>query len=238
MAKHQDIIQQQIDYYRARAGEYDEWFYRIGRYDRGEALNRQWFEEIAAVIGALRRLGRFGHVLELAGGTGIWTRELASLADRVTVIDAAPEMLAINREKVGSPKIDYVQADIFAWQPTGQFDLVFFGFWLSHVPPEKAEAFLSKVYRATRPGGRAFLVDSRHEQTSTARDHALPDQGETTLTRRLNNGQEFTIVKVFYPPEQVGQMLERVGFSADVTSTPAYFYYADASRTDALSGTR
>ena len=33
------IIQQQIAYYRARAGEYDEWFYRIGRYDRGAELN-------------------------------------------------------------------------------------------------------------------------------------------------------------------------------------------------------
>lgn len=26
-------LQQQIDYYRARAGEYDQWFYREGRYD-------------------------------------------------------------------------------------------------------------------------------------------------------------------------------------------------------------
>ena len=38
-----EIIQQQIDYYRNRATEYDEWFYRIGRYDRGEKLNQQWF---------------------------------------------------------------------------------------------------------------------------------------------------------------------------------------------------
>lgn len=26
-----EVIQQQIDYYRNRATEYDEWFYRIGR---------------------------------------------------------------------------------------------------------------------------------------------------------------------------------------------------------------
>ncbi|QFS50036.1 hypothetical protein [Nostoc sphaeroides] len=36
-----DVIQQQIEYYRARANEYDQWFYRTGRYDRGEELNQQ-----------------------------------------------------------------------------------------------------------------------------------------------------------------------------------------------------
>lgn len=30
-----NIIQQQIESYRARAAEYDEWFYRVGRYDQG-----------------------------------------------------------------------------------------------------------------------------------------------------------------------------------------------------------
>lgn len=32
-----DILQEQIQYYRDRASEYDEWFFRQGRYDRGEA---------------------------------------------------------------------------------------------------------------------------------------------------------------------------------------------------------
>ena len=29
------LLAEQEDYYRARAGEYDDWFYRRGRYDRG-----------------------------------------------------------------------------------------------------------------------------------------------------------------------------------------------------------
>ena len=35
------ILQEQIDYYRARAAEYDEWFNRQGRYDRGPQANQQ-----------------------------------------------------------------------------------------------------------------------------------------------------------------------------------------------------
>ena len=47
------IIQEQIAYYDARASEYDEWFYSIGRYDRGEELNGLWFNEVAVVKSAL-----------------------------------------------------------------------------------------------------------------------------------------------------------------------------------------
>ena len=48
-----DIIQQQITYYSARAEEYDEWFYRTGRYDRGEEINQRWFNEAIVVRTAL-----------------------------------------------------------------------------------------------------------------------------------------------------------------------------------------
>ncbi|MBC7814227.1 MAG: class I SAM-dependent methyltransferase, partial [Burkholderiales bacterium] len=68
-----DTIRQQIDYYRARAGEYDQWFYRLNRYDHGADANRRWFEEAAQVMSALHALPPVEHALELACGTGIWT---------------------------------------------------------------------------------------------------------------------------------------------------------------------
>ena len=43
-----DKLQEQVNYYRARASEYDEWFYRINRYDRGSEINQRWFNEVAA----------------------------------------------------------------------------------------------------------------------------------------------------------------------------------------------
>lgn len=41
-----DILHEQVQYYRERASEYDEWFFRQGRYDRGEAHRQQWFSRI------------------------------------------------------------------------------------------------------------------------------------------------------------------------------------------------
>lgn len=66
----EDVLKQQIAYYRARASEYDEWFYREGRYNRDSASNRAWFDEIRVVTEALGRFGVSGDVLELASGTG------------------------------------------------------------------------------------------------------------------------------------------------------------------------
>lgn len=224
------IIRQQIEYYRARAGEYDEWFYRVGRYDHGPALNQQWFDEVTVVLLALQHLAPFDDVVELACGTGIWTQELAALSQHVTAIDASPEVLAINRAKLDAPNVSYQQAELFAWQPERQYDLVFFSFWLSHVPPELLDRFLATVARANRPGGRVFIIDSLFESTSTALDHQLHEREATYRTRKLNDGREFQIVKVFYQPDELRRILNHHGFEADVKTTEHYFLYATGTK--------
>jgi hypothetical protein len=39
--------------YRKRAGEYDEWWFRTGRYDHGEDLNAAWNADVHEVESAL-----------------------------------------------------------------------------------------------------------------------------------------------------------------------------------------
>ncbi len=40
-------------YYRARAPEYDEWWRRRGRYDRGSDLAEEWDQQLGEVAAAL-----------------------------------------------------------------------------------------------------------------------------------------------------------------------------------------
>lgn len=220
------ILQQQIEYYRARAKEYDEWFYRIGRYDRGEENNQCWFNEVAIVREALHKIPAVDDILELASGTGIWTQELLDICKKITAIDASEEMIAINRSKLGSSRVKYYKTDLFTWQPDAEYDLVFFAFWLSHVPPNLLDSFLSKVNQSVSIGGQIFIIDSRFESTSTAKNHILADDGNIYKSRKLNNGQEFQIVKIFYQPDELQNQLKQAGFQAEVRITDNYFIYA------------
>lgn len=223
-------LTQQLDYYRARATEYDQWWYRQGRYDRGAALNAQWFADAAVVSSALGAFRPAGHVLELACGTGIWSERLLPFVSHLTALDGSPEMLAINTARLRSHAVHYIEADIFQWQPSEQFDAVFFSFWLSHVPPEHFAGFWQLVSSCLGPGGRVFFVDSRYEQSSTATDHRLPEAEATMLRRRLNDGREFEIYKVFYDPADLAKRLNELGWLFDIRQTDHYFLYGSGYR--------
>ena len=225
-----EILRQQIDYYRHRSAEYDEWFQRQGRYDRGDALNKQWFDEVAELEKALDDFRPAGRVLEFACGTGWWTQRLAKYADSLTAIDASPEVIEINRRRLGpdATRVQYVQSDIFRWRPAERYDVAFFSFWLSHVPPEKFEPFWDVVRSSLAPAGRVFFIDSAYTQTSTAKDHSLEGPDASTMTRRLNDGREYRIVKVFYDPSALQQRLESIGWQATVRPTPTFFIHGSA----------
>src|SRR5918911_102182 len=113
---HDERLQQQIAYYRARAPEYDEWFLRQGRYDHGAEWNARWFAEVEELRQQLARFNPAGDILELACGTRWWTSQLVQYANRLTAVDASAEALAIHRKRLENRPIDYIQADLFTWQ--------------------------------------------------------------------------------------------------------------------------
>jgi SAM-dependent methyltransferase len=226
-----ELLRDQIAYYRARAGEYDQWWFRQGRYDRGEAFNAQWHAETAEAEAALEAWlveARPQRVLELACGTGLFTRRIAPHVARLTAVDASDEVIAINRARVAAGNVDYVNADLFDWQPPAMYDAVFFSFWLSHVPQSHFAAFWKGVGAALAPGGSAYLIDSAYDAASTARDHPLPNRETGLVTRKLDDGREFRIVKVFWEPGTLDAALTGLGWTAEIEQTPRYFIYGAA----------
>jgi demethylmenaquinone methyltransferase/2-methoxy-6-polyprenyl-1,4-benzoquinol methylase len=73
-------------------------------------------------------------------------------------------------------------------------------------------------------------VDSRRDQTSTAADHQLPEESSQVMTRRLNNGAEFQIVKNFHAPAAVQARCAASGLDVTVRETPTYFQYGIGTR--------
>jgi SAM-dependent methyltransferase len=200
-----DVLAEQKRYYAERAPEYDDWWYRRGRYTRDAERERRWLLDVAELEERLRGFGPRGDVLELAAGTGIWTRRLVPTADRVVAVDANAETLALN-----TPAAELVVADIFSWQPPQQFDVVFFSFWLSHVPEERFAEFWALVRSALRPAGRVFLIDSGPPEVA--------GDGELQ-TRQLADGREFTIGKRFWQPDELAERVAGLGFELDFELT-------------------
>lgn len=223
------LLAEQAHYYRERAGEYDDWWFRRGRYDHDHETNARWFADAAEVQDALERFDPAGDVLELACGTGLWTQHLASHAASVTAIDGSPEMLERCRVRVNGPHVSYIQADLFAWEPDRTYDVCFFGFWLSHVPEERFETFWEKVRRAVGSEGRVFFIDSLRSDKASATDHKLPDQDKETMLRRLADGREYRIVKRFHEPKPLQQRLAELDWNVQVKATSEFFIYGQAT---------
>ncbi|HEU5025788.1 MAG TPA: class I SAM-dependent methyltransferase [Spirillospora sp.] len=193
-------VREQIAYYRARAGEYD----RV--YDERDDLR--------ALTGLVDDLPITGDVLELACGTGQWTGRLAARARSVTAVDASPEALRIARERVASTSVEFVCADLFAWRPSRRYDTVFFAFWLSHVPPDRLPGFWRTVADALAPGGSAVFIDNGPGEA--AAEDVLVGQPVPSVRRRLEDGSEYQVVKVFHDPERLVRDLESWGWTASV----------------------
>lgn len=204
-----ELLAEQVAYYQARAGEYDEWWFRRGRYALPPDLERRWFEDVAEAEGALREFAPTGRVLELACGTGLWTQHLVGYADHVTAVDASPEVIELNRARLAGASVEYVVADLFEWQPpVASYDVVVFTYWLSHVPDDRLDAFWSGVRTALRPGGRVFLVDSAPYPPESSQT------GGRAQRRELNDGRTFTISKRYWTAPELEQDLGARGWDA------------------------
>ena len=191
-------------------------------------MQQKWFADVTAVANALDAFAPKGDVLELACGTGLWTERLLPHATALTALDAVAEVLALNQERVKDNQVRYIQHDIFSWRPDRQYDVVYFSFWLSHVPPERFASFWDLVRRCLAPEGRAFFVDSLYEPTTTANNHTLLGKGSAIQDRKLNDGRQFRIVKVYYEPEDLALQLAALGWYASIARTDTYFLYGSA----------
>ena len=210
------LLDEQIRYYRARALEYDA---------TSLPPDDPFASETERIRSALKTFGPRGRVLELAAGTGQWTATLAETAATLRAIDASPEMLRLNAEKTQDPRVEYVAADVFAVEPDAAWDVVLFGFFLSHVPMARFGAFWDLVRGLLAPGGRVFFVD---EAAHGLWNEDWIDQGAGVVRRRLNDGTEHRAVKVLWEPSALERRLRDEGWDVEV-GVAGPFYWGTGS---------
>ena len=219
-----------VAYYEARGGEYDDWYLRRGRYEHGPIHDAAWNAEIDAAGRWLDGLPLHGRIVELAAGTGWWSPLLASKGE-LWMYDAAETPLERARERLVAHRLRAHLHVRDAWaEPDGDpADALFAGFWLSHVERDRTADFVGLVARWLGPAGRIAIIDSLPDPRSGAIDQPAP--ADDRSVRRLADGREFTIVKVFRSADEIAAALTAAGFTdVAVTTTGRFFILATARR--------
>ena len=145
-------------YYAQRAAEYEKIYAKPER----QADLARMRSDIPALFEGRR-------VLEIACGTGYWTPLIAARTEAVLALDYNEETLAIARTK-DYPKanVRFVQGDAYALPAWPElFSAAYAGFWWSHVPLGRLDAFLSGLHQRLEPGAVVAFMDNRYVEGSS-----------------------------------------------------------------------
>jgi ubiquinone/menaquinone biosynthesis C-methylase UbiE len=202
------------EYYARRAAEYERIYARPER----QADLTRLRERIGAMFAGRR-------VLELACGTGYWTEVIARQAPHVAAFDFNEEVLEIAREKpIESGKVEFRIGDAYAPPDCRRtHDALFAGFWWSHVPLARLDAFLEAAVRAAAPGALIAFLDNRYVEGSSTRVSRTDAEGNTYQQRRLEDGSAHEVLKNFPEEGELIRRASRHGWGAHVELLEHYW---------------
>src|SRR5687767_13956386 len=206
-------------YYARRAAQYEK------IYDKPE---RQ--ADLARLRAELPQLFKDERVLEIACGTGYWTMLIAAHAESVLAIDAVEDVLAIARSKsYPRSNVRFEQGDAYAlpaWPE--KFSACFAGFWWSHVPLARLDAFLEGLSAKLATGARVAFLDNRYVAGSSTPISRRDAEGNGYQQRQLADGTTHEVLKNF---PTAGQMEKRLGrHGGDVRFTNYQYYWVATYR--------
>jgi demethylmenaquinone methyltransferase/2-methoxy-6-polyprenyl-1,4-benzoquinol methylase len=174
------------DYYARRAQEYE----RIYEKPERQADLARLHERLPCLLD-----GR--HVLEIACGTGYWTRFVAERAESVLATDVNEEVLELARRKTyPRDNVSFARLDIYSNVSLPQrFDGGLAAFWWSHVPRQGLGRFLEHFHRRLEPDALVLYVDNRYVEGSSTPLTRIDEDGNTYQTRVLDDGTRYEVLK-------------------------------------------
>lgn len=202
-------------YYRSRATEYDQVYLMPERQTDLRDIERWLPENFAGAT-----------VLEVACGTGYWTRFIARSATHVVAFDTSPETMRIAKGRVPAGKVRFHVADAYDLPPNlGRFGAAFAGFWFSHVPKAKRRAFLHGLRALLMPGAKVILLDNRYVEGSSSPITESDSEGNTYQLRRLNDGSMHRVLKNFPSEAELQSSLAGIGTGGTLSTWQYYWAF-------------
>jgi ubiquinone/menaquinone biosynthesis C-methylase UbiE len=207
-------VSELAEYYRERAAEYDAVYAKPERQ-----------QDLARLHALLSPLVAELRVLEIAAGTGYWTRVLSGSAASITATDLSAETLEVARTReYGPAPVTFRLADAYALDRVpGEFDSAFVGFFWSHVLRADLPRFLAGLSARLGPGLRLIVLDNRYVPGSSQPISRTTEAGDTYQRRTLNDGRSYEIVKNF--PDRERFTADVADVAADVRWTELPYYW-------------
>jgi SAM-dependent methyltransferase len=202
-----------IQYYARHAADYEK------AYDKPECQ-----ADLATLHRKLPELLRGHKVLEIACGTGYWTRLIGASAASVHATDINEATLALARDRQQGGNVTFAQADAFDLPAVaGQYTAVFAGFWWSHVKREEQERFLAQLRAKLGKDVLLVLLDNVYVDGSSIVIARTDQEGNTYQFRPLASGERLEIVKNFPTDSYLRKKLATAAREIRIERLPYYW---------------
>ena len=186
------------DYYARRAAEYEDIYRKPERQP-----------DLARLAEILADAFPGMDVLEVACGTGYWTRHIAKSARRIIASDVNAEVLEIARRKeYGICQVSFLKSDAYSLDGVpSDCTAGFHGFWWSHVPRQRLAAFLRGFHGHLPAGAPIVMIDNAYVEGSSTPITRRDEHGNTYQMRQLKDGSTHEVLKNFPSATDIHQHL-------------------------------
>lgn len=182
-------------YYAKRAQEYD------AIYNRNIPIRIKEQDFIGKEI---KKLFKKRYVLELACGTGYWTKYLVGSAKKVLATDINQEMLEIASQRISDESMQFLIGD--AYMPpisVPQFTGAMAHCWFSHIPKKRITEFLDSLHKNLAPNASIMFMDAVYREELGGKLIKKTGSEDTWKRRKLENGEHYDILKNYYTKEEL-----------------------------------
>ena len=192
-----------VEYYRKRAPEYEQAYFR-------DNPARQ--KELASLYDVSKRTLAGRNVLDLACGTGFWTRIVSEKAASIVGIDINKSTLLEAKKKTYRCRAQFIRSDFFDLPFSRDFfDGLMATYVVSHVRRQDLDRLGETVRRVVKSGSPAFICDNNPICEMIPGLIWDDSHINSYKKRRLENGEEYMILKNYYDREELVSIFKKWG---------------------------